>query len=196
MRPMRHHSYLTHRPCPLPPSSQGGSFLDTVDPYVSLEVRSGRPQKSKTIDNNPNPAYQERFSFIVDDYEEQTLHVKVGRQAELAEGAWPPCWGEGTHARLADGTKGAWPLCSFHPRLSAGASQRSNRQLCPRQLCPMHQPSLTQLVTRIPAPLMPPACSLTPFRPTPPPTHAPRPTPHAPPAGVPRPLWFRRYPPG
>jgi hypothetical protein len=65
--------------------------MDTVDPYVSLEVRTGRHQKSKTIDNSPNPSYHERFSFIVDDFEQQTLHVKVRACADASCGGCGCC---------------------------------------------------------------------------------------------------------
>jgi hypothetical protein len=55
-----------------------------VDPYVTFEVRKGRRQRSRTIDNNDNPVYndqgEDRFSLIVDDFSAQKLHIKVRAQ--------------------------------------------------------------------------------------------------------------------
>ena len=32
-----------------------------------MQVREGRPKTTSTIDNNPNPVWNEEFDFIVDD---------------------------------------------------------------------------------------------------------------------------------
>ena len=47
------------------------------DPYVRLYVRVLFKKKTKTIDNNLNPEWNEVFDFDVEDTETQTLILQV-----------------------------------------------------------------------------------------------------------------------
>eukprot|EP00210_Caulerpa_lentillifera_P009648 g9204.t1 len=52
-------------------------MMSKTDSYCLLEIRAGRPQRSSTIKNSQNPAFDETFHLIVDDPEEQILKVTV-----------------------------------------------------------------------------------------------------------------------
>ncbi|KAF8058352.1 aidA [Scenedesmus sp. PABB004] len=47
------------------------------DPYVVLRVREGRTLRSRTVQNNNQPEYDETFRMLVDDVETQVLQVIV-----------------------------------------------------------------------------------------------------------------------
>lgn len=53
------------------------SLLDVVDPYVILEVRTGRPSETSFIKNNPNPIWNEDIDLVVDDPIVQELKIVV-----------------------------------------------------------------------------------------------------------------------
>lgn len=53
------------------------SFFDKVDPFVQLEIREGRPRKTKTIQNEENPVWNETIDLIVDDFEKQNLKAAI-----------------------------------------------------------------------------------------------------------------------
>ena len=74
----------------LPPPPQGmlkvcvisghdlkSSLMDTVDPYVTLEVREGRAAQTTTIPNNPNPIWGEDLDLVVDNPLTQVLKLAV-----------------------------------------------------------------------------------------------------------------------
>ena len=42
---------------------------------MTLQLRSGRVLRSRTINNNNNPEYDETFKMLVDDTETQVRHV-------------------------------------------------------------------------------------------------------------------------
>ncbi|EFN53537.1 hypothetical protein CHLNCDRAFT_136649 [Chlorella variabilis] len=52
-----------------------GSLVDRMDAFVLLEVRKGRPLKTKVIPNNENPAWNEEFDFVVDTPKQQGLSL-------------------------------------------------------------------------------------------------------------------------
>ena len=58
-------------------SNLKSSFVDTVDPYVKLEVRKGRPAETSTIKNNPNPVWDEDIDLVVDNPEVQELSIVI-----------------------------------------------------------------------------------------------------------------------
>lgn len=53
------------------------SFFDVVDPYVVLEIRTGRPSETSFIKNNPNPVWNEDIDLVVDDPVVQELKIVV-----------------------------------------------------------------------------------------------------------------------
>ncbi|GAB4813356.1 hypothetical protein N2152v2_000402 [Parachlorella kessleri] len=53
------------------------TFWDTVDPFVTMEVREGRPKKTQVKDDQPNPVWNEEFDFVVDDTDKQRLNIVV-----------------------------------------------------------------------------------------------------------------------
>jgi len=53
------------------------SFMDRVDPFVQLEIREGRPRRTKTIQNEENPVWNETIDLIVDDFEKQSLRAAI-----------------------------------------------------------------------------------------------------------------------
>jgi C2 domain/Synaptotagmin-like mitochondrial-lipid-binding domain len=74
----------------LPPPPQGmlkvcvvsghdlkSSLMDTVDSFVTLEVREGRPAQTTTIPNNINPIWGEDLDLVVDDPLTQVLKLAV-----------------------------------------------------------------------------------------------------------------------
>jgi len=74
----------------LPPPPQGmlkicvvsghdlkSGVVDTVDPYVTLEIREGRPARTTMIPNNMNPVWGEDLDLVVDDPLTQILKVAV-----------------------------------------------------------------------------------------------------------------------
>lgn len=60
------------------------SLFDTVDPFCVLEVRDGRPLRTRTVDDNPNPEWDETFDFVVDDPRTQSLRIAVRDEDVLA----------------------------------------------------------------------------------------------------------------
>lgn len=74
----------------LPPPPQGmlrvrvvcghgmkSSLLDKVDPFVTLEIRKGRSVRTRTINNNTDPTWDEDLDLVVDDPATQALIVTV-----------------------------------------------------------------------------------------------------------------------
>ncbi|KAL4515644.1 hypothetical protein Ndes2437B_g07071 [Nannochloris sp. 'desiccata'] len=53
------------------------SLLDTVDPFVTLEVREGRAAQTTVIPNNMNPFWGEDLDLVVDDPLTQVLKLAV-----------------------------------------------------------------------------------------------------------------------
>jgi hypothetical protein len=53
------------------------SLMDTVDPFVTLEIREGRAAQTTTIPNNPNPIWGEDLDLVVDDPLTQVLKLAV-----------------------------------------------------------------------------------------------------------------------
>ena len=53
------------------------SVLDTVDPFVTLEIREGRPAQTTMIPNNINPIWGEDLDLVVDDPLTQVLKLAV-----------------------------------------------------------------------------------------------------------------------
>ncbi|XP_067669562.1 cytosolic phospholipase A2-like isoform X1 [Haliotis asinina] len=54
-------------------------YLDTPDPYISLRVRNapeGR-KRTVTVDNNPNPVWNETFTFLLDIREKNRLQISL-----------------------------------------------------------------------------------------------------------------------
>ncbi|KAF6259938.1 hypothetical protein COO60DRAFT_1700585 [Scenedesmus sp. NREL 46B-D3] len=47
------------------------------DPYVILRLREGREVRSRTVDNNNNPEFNQVFKMLVDDTESQVLQIIV-----------------------------------------------------------------------------------------------------------------------
>jgi hypothetical protein len=52
-------------------------LLGQSDPFVIFRLREGREIRSKTVDNNNNPEYNQTFRMLVDDPESQVLQVIV-----------------------------------------------------------------------------------------------------------------------
>ncbi|KDD73920.1 hypothetical protein H632_c1729p0, partial [Helicosporidium sp. ATCC 50920] len=76
--------------CGLPPPPMGmlrvtvergsnikSTFFDTVDPFCVLELRDGRALRTRTIDDQPNPTWNETFDFVLDDPSKQALRIAV-----------------------------------------------------------------------------------------------------------------------
>eukprot|EP01026_Neomeris_dumetosa_P028199 TRINITY_DN2285_c0_g1_i1.p2 TRINITY_DN2285_c0_g1~~TRINITY_DN2285_c0_g1_i1.p2 ORF type:complete len:484 (-),score=80.59 TRINITY_DN2285_c0_g1_i1:358-1809(-) len=61
----------------------GGDLLSKVDPYVELEIREGRDQRSVTVMNNADPEYNQEFNMLVDDLETQSLKIRVRDEDNL-----------------------------------------------------------------------------------------------------------------
>lgn len=55
-------------------SIRGGDDL-----YVRSEVRKGRTQQTRTIDNCRDPVFNEEFNLIVDSFKDDVLKLQVGR---------------------------------------------------------------------------------------------------------------------
>ncbi|KAG2431308.1 hypothetical protein HYH02_013439 [Chlamydomonas schloesseri] len=49
------------------------------DLYVRAEVRKGRTQQTRTVDNNRSPVFEEEFNLIVDSFENDVLKLQVWR---------------------------------------------------------------------------------------------------------------------
>ncbi|KAG2430443.1 hypothetical protein HXX76_009966 [Chlamydomonas incerta] len=49
------------------------------DLYVRAEVRKGRTQQTRTVDNNRSPVFEEEFALIVDSFEKDVLKLQVWR---------------------------------------------------------------------------------------------------------------------
>ena len=54
--------------------------MDTPDPYVALKVRftPNSTKRTKPIDNNPNPKWNETFEFFIDAKEINFLGKFIG----------------------------------------------------------------------------------------------------------------------
>lgn len=57
--------------------SDGGTLFSKVDPYVEVRCRRGRVTRTRTIYNNASPVYNETIAAIVDDPDNQALHVSL-----------------------------------------------------------------------------------------------------------------------
>lgn len=52
-------------------------YPDQVDPYVKVSVRDNRIVRTKTLQNNNKPQWNETFSLIVDDPDTQSITFVV-----------------------------------------------------------------------------------------------------------------------
>lgn len=52
-------------------------FIGKSDPYVALHIRPMFKVKTKVVDNNLNPEWNEEFDLIVEDKETQFITFKV-----------------------------------------------------------------------------------------------------------------------
>ena len=101
------------------------SLMDTVDPFVSCEIREGRPARTTTIDNNRDPVWDEDLDLVVDDPAKQLLKVVVfdddlisadtvgGAMVELAYADFVQNPGQPVIIRLpiyAPGDEGVFPV--------------------------------------------------------------------------------------
>jgi hypothetical protein len=54
------------------------SFLDEIDPFVSIELRNGRMRSTAALDNEQNPVWKdEEFDMLVDDLETQSVTIEL-----------------------------------------------------------------------------------------------------------------------
>ena len=54
------------------------SFLDEIDPFVSVELRNGRVRSTGSLDNEQNPVWKdEEFDMVVDDLEAQAITIEL-----------------------------------------------------------------------------------------------------------------------
>jgi Ca2+-dependent lipid-binding protein len=57
--------------------TDGGTLFSKVDPYVEVRCRKGRVTRTRTLYNTPSPVYNETIAAIVDDPDNQALHVSL-----------------------------------------------------------------------------------------------------------------------
>lgn len=57
--------------------TDGGTLFSKVDPYVEVRCRKGRYTRTRTVYNNASPVFNETIAAIVDDPDNQALHVSL-----------------------------------------------------------------------------------------------------------------------